>query len=351
MAGQGKLMKAAVLYKAEDLRLEDRAFPEPADDEVIVQMSMNGICGSDIHFYERGELGPFKVTVPYVPGHEAAGRVVESARDGRGPAKGQRVAIEPGIPCRRCELCKSGRYNLCSDVRFLSAPPVDGTFSEYVAIPGDFAHALPESVDDESGAFIEPISVGLQACIRAGLKAADSVAILGSGPIGLVTYLVARSFGAAEIYMVDILKNRLEKAKALGATETIDSKDFDPVAVIEDLTSGRGVDVVFDTSGSSEACALAPKIASRGGSITLVGWPETSVFPYPVEVLIEKELDLHGVNRYCNTFPKAISLLAGGGLEIKSLITNHFPFERVCEAFEFARDNRSSTIKIMVASG
>ncbi len=343
-------MKAAVLYRAEDLRLEERAFPEPQEDEVVVQIKVNGICGSDRHFFERGELGPFKVTVPYVPGHEASGVVVESARDGRGPVKGQRVSIEPGIPCRRCELCKGGRYNLCSDVRFLSAPPVDGTFAEFVAIPADFAHALPDSVDDESGAFVEPISVGLQACTRAGLKAADSVAILGSGPIGLVTFLVARCFGASEVYMVDILKNRLDMAKVLGATGTIDSKESDPITVIDEMTSGRGVDVVIDASGSSEACAIAPKIASRGGSVTLVGWPEASVFPYPVEVLIEKELDLHGVNRYCNTFPKAISLLAAGGLNIESLITDRFPFERVCEAFEFARDNRSTAIKVMVAN-
>ncbi|MGC9520274.1 MAG: NAD(P)-dependent alcohol dehydrogenase [Anaerolineae bacterium] len=342
-------MHAAVLHAAGDLRYEEVPVPQPQPDEVLVRVRMNGICGSDIHFFERGQLGPFRVTEPYIPGHEACGVVVEPASTVGGPAVGQRVAIEPGIPCRRCEFCKSGRYNLCPDVVFMSAPPVDGTFAEYVALAADFAHPVPDSVSDEEAAFIEPISVGVQACSRAQLKAGDTIAVLGSGPIGLVTLLVARAYGATEAFAVDLLENRLELAESLGA-RPIDASSTDTVAAIEELTNGRGVDVVFDTSGSAAACRITPYLARRGGVVTVVGWPKTATVDYPVEVVLEKELDVRGVNRYANTYPTAIGLLASGRLNVTPLISHRFAFEDVVEAFEFATDHPSETIKVMVVN-
>ncbi len=341
-------MQAAVLHKAHDLRYEKIPAPEPAPDEVLIRIRMNGLCGSDIHFYESGKLGPFRVTKPYVPGHEACGVVVRAAADGRGPRPGARVAVEPGIPCRRCEWCKKGRYNLCPDVTFLSAPPINGTFAEQVAIVSDFAHLVPDSVSDEQAAFVEPISVGIQAAHRARLTPGMTVAILGSGPIGLVTYLVSRAYGATECYLFDVLDHRLALAESLGATATINSKKADPIKTLMDLTGGRGVDVVFDTSGSSVACRIAPELAARGGVLTLVGWPEVRAFEYPIEVVIEKELDVRGVNRYCNTFPEAIALLAAGRLDVGPLVSHRYAFADVCEAFRFATENRSATVKVMI---
>jgi L-iditol 2-dehydrogenase len=341
-------MMAAVLHSAGDLRYEEAPVPEPGPDDVLIEVKANGLCGSDIHFFEDGRLGPYEVTRPYIPGHEACGTVVRASRSGIGPAVGQRVAIEPGVPCRRCALCKSGRYNLCRDVVFMSEPPVNGTFAQYVALAADFAHPLPDGVGDESGAFVEPISVGIQACARADLTAAQSVAVLGAGPIGLVTLLVARAFGAADAYVVDVLPNRLGIAAELGATATVDATEADAAEAMDELTAGRGVDVVFDTSGSFNACAAAPLIAARGGIIAQVGWPDLHQVPYPVETVMEKELDVRGVNRYCNTYPRAISLLASGGLDVSPLITHRFPFARVCDAFQFASENREATLKVMV---
>jgi L-iditol 2-dehydrogenase len=342
-------MKAAVLYGPKDLRYEEVPVPQTEAGDVLIKIKMNGLCGSDIHFYENGELGPFKVTQPYIPGHEACGEIVEINGTVKGSAVGRRVAIEPGIPCRRCEFCKTGRYNLCQDVVFLSAPPINGTFAEYAALPADFAHPLPDAVDDEAGAFVEPISVGIQACQRARLHAASRVAILGAGPIGLVTFLVARAYGATEVYLIDMLAHRLELGQTLGASACINPRQTDPVEALTELTKGRGADIVFDTSGSSQACALAPRLAVRGGVVTLVGWPEQSAFTYPVEVIIEKELDVRGVNRYCNTYPKAIALLAAGKIDVAPLISHRFQSEHVCDAFEFASENRSATIKVMIA--
>ena len=348
-----KQMNAAVLHGAGDLRFQKTDVPGKGPEDVLIRVQMNGICGSDIHFFEDGRLGPYEVTRPYIPGHEASGTVVEEADSGShlsgAPRKGQRVAIEPGIPCRRCILCKSGRYNLCRDVRFLSAPPENGSFAEYVSIPWDFAHPLPDSVDDECGAFVEPISVGIQACERAGLSAGSSVAIIGAGPIGLTLALVARSYGAAVIYLVDVLDSRLEFGRTMGADHVFNPTKEDVVASVVEA-SGGGVDVVFDTSGSSIAAAGTPDLAARGGVIVLVGWPEIASFPFPIEQVLEKELDVRGVNRYCNTYPKAISLLAAGSLNPKPLVSHRYGFSDVVSAFEFARDNRTKTMKVMVAN-
>ncbi|MGA2612198.1 MAG: NAD(P)-dependent alcohol dehydrogenase [Spirochaetia bacterium] len=343
-------MHAAVLYSPRDLRYEQVPVPATGPDEVLVEITTNGLCGSDIHFYKEGKLGPFIVDRPYIPGHEACGVVVREAAKSGGPRRGERVAVEPGIPCRRCPLCKSGRYNLCRDVVFMSAPPVNGTFAEFAAVAADFAHPLPASVDEESGAFIEPVSVGVQACTRGGLRAAASAAVIGAGPIGLVTMLVARAFGASTVYLIDRLPSRLALGAKLGATATIDASTSDPAARITELTDGMGVDFVFDASGSSAACASAPALAARGGSVTIIGWPEKSTFPYPVEIVIEKELDIHGTNRYANAFPRAIALLASGKLDVHPLVSHRFTLDKVTEAFAFAADHPAETIKVMVRS-
>lgn len=350
MADESNEMQAGVLYAPRDLRHERVPTPKPASGEVLVKITTNGLCGSDIHFYKEGRLGPFVVDRPYIPGHEACGVVVREAERPGGPRKGQRVAVEPGIPCRRCAHCKSGRYNLCRDVVFMSAPPVNGTFAEYVAVAADFAHPLPDSVDDESGAFVEPLSVGVQACTRGGLRAASSVAVIGAGPIGLVTMLVARAFGAARVFLIDRLPSRLALAASLGADATIDVSAEDPVARIAGLTGGAGADNVFDASGSSAACASAPALAARGGSVTIIGWPERSSFPFPIESVIEKELDLHGTNRYANAFPRAISLLESRRVDVHPLVSHRFTLSAVPEAFAFAADHPAETVKVMVSA-
>jgi len=340
-------MRAAVLHAPRDLRYEEVPVPSTRPEEVLVRITTNGLCGSDIHFFKEGKLGPFVVDRPYIPGHEACGVIVREANTG-GPRQGTRVAFEPGIPCRRCALCKSGRYNLCRDVVFMSAPPISGTFAEYAAVAADFAHPLPDNVDEESAAFVEPLAVGVQACTRAGLQAAATVAIIGAGPIGLVTMLVARAFGAARAILVDTVPSRLALGGRLGAAVTINALEREPQARVAEVTSGLGVDYVFDASGSSVACASAPGLAARGGSVTIIGWPDKAAFPYPVELDIEKELDVHGVNRYCNAFPRAIALLARGVIDMHPLVSHRYSLEHVVEAFSFPADHPAETIKVMI---
>jgi len=204
-------------------------------------------------------------------------------------------------------------------------------------------------VDEESGAFVEPLAVGVHACARAGMRAASTVVIIGAGPIGLVTMLAARAFGAAMVILVDRLSHRLSLALRLGAAAVINADDEDPIKQVFELTGGAGADFVFDASGSSRACAAAPAMAAQGGSVTLIGWPEKSTFPYPAESIIEKELDIHGTNRYVNAFPRAIALLASGSIDVHPLVSHRYRLDHVVDAFAFAADNPSRTIKLMVS--
>ncbi len=343
-------MRVAVLHQQRDLRFEEIPKPEINADEVLVKIKANGICGSDIHFYEKGELGPFKVTEPYVPGHESAGKIVETGREVTKFSVNDRVVIEPGISCRRCEYCKTGKYNLCPDVKFLSAPPVDGTLSEYAAVPSDFVFGLADSMDYKAGALVEPAAVGVHSCNRAQITAGMKVAVLGVGPIGLLTLQSAQAFGATEIYAVDIIEERLQLAKNLGASHTINAEKSNLEEKIMELTAQEGVHIVFETAGSTKTAQTAVGIARRGGKVIHVGWTDPGQFSYDIETLMEKELDVRGVNRYANAFSRAINLMEAGNVQVKPLITHQFKFTNVVDAFDYISNNKTEVIKAVIES-
>src|SRR3954463_14050866 len=209
-------MKVAVLHAPGEIRIEERERPEPGPREVLVQITAVGVCGSDVHYYEHGRIGPFVVDAPLILGHESAGRVVELGPGATKHAVGDRVTLEPGVPCGRCRECRAGRYNLCADVRFFATPPIDGAFADFVAIHEDFAFALPDSISDEAGALMEPLSVGIWACQKANVSAGDRVLVTGAGPIGLLAAQCARAFGATEIAVTDLNARRLSLAESTG---------------------------------------------------------------------------------------------------------------------------------------
>jgi len=322
-------MKAGVLYDVYDLRVEEIDKPEVQDEEVMIKVKANGICGSDVHFYKEGELGPFVVNEPYVPGHECSGEIVDLGRKVKGIERGDRVVVEPGIPCRKCEFCKEGKYNLCPEVVFLSAPPIDGTFSEYVSIPYDFVYKIPSSMTYWEGALVEPAAVGVHACNRAGVTAGNSVAVLGVGPIGLLTLQAAKSFGATQILVVDILDQRLNMAGELGAHSTINATEEDVTQRILEAIEGKGIDIVFETAGSIQTSQLAVKVAKRGGTVVHVGWANSKKFEYNIAEVMEKELDIIGINRYANAFSTTINLINDGKIKVKPLITHDFKLENI----------------------
>ncbi|MGD2175662.1 MAG: NAD(P)-dependent alcohol dehydrogenase [Candidatus Brocadiaceae bacterium] len=343
--GAKTTMKAVYLVARGEFDLREVPVPEPGPGEVLVAVRSCGICGSDIHFYEKGRIGDFVVAEPLVLGHEAAGEVVGLGADVRALERGDRVAVEPGIPCRRCEYCLSGRYNLCPDVMFLSAPPHDGFFREYVSVPEEFAYRLPESVSMEAGATVEPLAVGLHAVGLVGLGPGERVAVLGTGPIGLLAIAAARAAGATEVAAVDLVPMRLEFALRMGATVAVNAGEEDASVALADWA-----DVVLDCVAVSQTLTQAFDIIRPGGRVAWVGMAG-SVAEVPFQKFQLKEASVTGVFRYANRFGSAVNLLASGMIDPLPLVTHRFEFPRVEDAVEFAAQNRQLALKTMVNFG
>ncbi|XP_046966675.1 sorbitol dehydrogenase-like [Vanessa cardui] len=338
----------AVLHKTKDLRLEQTPIPQIADDEVLLRMDCVGICGSDVHYWQTGSCGHFVLKEPMIMGHEASGVVAKLGAKVKNLKVGDRVAIEPGVPCRYCEFCKTGRYHLCPDIQFCATPPVHGNLARYYKHAADFCYKLPDHVSMEEGALLEPLSVGIHACRRGGVTAGNSVLILGGGPIGLVTLLSARAMGASKIIITDLLQSRLDMAKKLGADYTLlvnkDSNEADIVRKVHELL-GTHPDISIDASGAQSTVRLALLATKSGGVAVLVGMgsPELTL---PLAGAVAREVDIRGIFRYVNEYPIALSMVASGQVDVKPLVTHHFSMEDTLEAYEVAR--RGLGIKVMI---
>jgi len=341
---------SAVLHKKGDLRLENRPIPVPKDDEVLIRMSAVGICGSDVSYLVKGYIGDFVVNSPMVLGHESAGVVAKCGKNVTSLKIGDRVAIEPGVPCRYCDNCKSGKYNLCKDVIFCATPPVDGSLCRYYTHAADFCYKLPDHVTLEEGALLEPLSVGVHACRRAGVTLGTTVLICGAGPIGLVSLLVAKSMGASNILITDIAENRLELAKTLGAHHTIKITPGGEVAdLVKEVEAKMGVrpDVTIECSGAESSIKLAILGTKSGGCVLLVGLGPSEV-KVPIVDAATREVDIRGVFRYANCYPIALAMVAAGVVDVKKLITHHFTIEETKEAFETSRTGAGGAVKVMI---
>jgi len=342
---------ACVLHAVNDMRLEERPTPKPGPHEVLIAVRSVGICGSDVHYWTNGRIGPFILNAPMVLGHESAGQVVAVGEKVTTLKAGDRVTMEPGVPCRMCTHCKTGRYNMCPDVIFMATPPYDGSLSNYIVHPADFCFKLPDHVSFDEGAMCEPLSVGVHAVTRANITLGNSVLVTGSGPIGLMSILAAKAAGAGVIITADIKAERLEVAKQVGSTHVIDlSKTNDPLSKIFEVVPG-GVDAVIECSGAQSAIVTAIRGVRNGGVVVLVGLgaPEITL---PIVEAAVREVDLRGVFRYANCYPKALALIASGAVDVKPCITHHFPFAQVQKAFDVAKagqdDNKKMAIKVAV---
>jgi L-iditol 2-dehydrogenase len=320
--------RAAVLHGIHDLRIEDLPLPQPDPHEVLVQISAVGICGSDVHYYEHGRIGDFVVEAPMILGHESGGTVIAVGSAVSHLALGQRVALEPGVPCRRCEQCRAGRYNLCPDVKFFATPPVDGSLAERVVIDADFAFPVPDPLSDAGAALIEPLSVGIWACRKAGVTTGSRVLVTGAGPIGVLAGLVARASGAAHVAVTDLNAARLAQALDLGIDQAV------PAGT--DLAD-VGADVLLECTGV-EAVAGAGITALRpAGTAVLVGMGANAQMTLPVQAIQNRELTVTGTFRYANTYPAAIALAASGRIDLDSLVGARVPLERTEDALRMGR--------------
>lgn len=339
-------MQAAVMTDVETLQFEARERPTPDDDEVLVRISDVGICGSDLHYYTEGKIGDFVVEDPIVLGHESAGEVVEVGDAVESPKVGDRVTIEPGVPCRRCEFCKRGEYHLCDGITFMATPPDDGAFVEYVAWPADFVYTLPESVSTAEGALCEPLSVGIHASRQAGIEPNDTVLVTGAGPIGMVAMEAAHAAGAGDIYMSDVVGAKLDRAEQRGAAGTIDVTEQNLADAVEAFTDGRGVDKVIEASGAATVYGHALDAVRRGGTITCVGIGEEEI-PFNFTRATNKEVKIHGSFRYSNTYSEAVDLLRRGVVDVAGIIDDEYAFEDLPMALKAAQD--PSVVKTMVS--
>jgi L-iditol 2-dehydrogenase len=323
-------MRASVLRAAGDLVVEDRPEPVPGPHEVLVRVSSVGVCGSDVHYYEHGRIGSYTVEAPLVLGHEASGVVVGTGSQVDPSRIGERVSIEPGVPDFTCEQCLAGRYNLCPHVRFFATPPVDGAFAELVTVNGQFAHVVPDSLSDDAAALLEPLSVGLWACRKAGVGAGSRVLVTGAGPVGLVAAQTALALGAAEVVVTDVNPHRLELARDLGATQVVDVRTSSLAE--HDLAP----DVLLECSGHPSAAGQAIPCLARAGRVVLVGMGGDEVV-LPLSRIQEHELVVTGTFRYAHTWPAAIALAASRRVELDRLVTGHYGLDQVAEALTAPR--------------
>ncbi|XP_035826585.1 sorbitol dehydrogenase-like [Aplysia californica] len=300
----------AMLYKTDDLRMEDLPVPKPGPGQVQLSMQEVGICGSDVHFWTNGRIGDYIVKAPMALGHEASGIVSELGQGVTSLKVGDRVAIEPGVPCRMCNYCKTGRYNLCVDMKFCATPPCHGNLARYYVLDADFCFKLPDHVSLEEGALLEPLSVAVHATNRAGVGLGSTVLICGAGPIGLVHILTAKAKGASVVCITDIDDSRLQKAKELGADYTVKvtSRDAQQTAQLVEEAMGEKPDITIECSGAPSSLQTA----------------------------------VYAVN-----YPTALAMVASGKVNVKPLITHKFKLEESIKAFEATK--RGEGIKIMIS--
>ncbi|MDW7656034.1 MAG: NAD(P)-dependent alcohol dehydrogenase [Bacillota bacterium] len=344
---EGK-MKVAVMTGIGQMAFVEKAIPQPQADEVLVKIEAVGICGSDLHYYEQGRIGGFVVEPPFVLGHESAGVVVEAGADVTHLKVGDRVALEPGKTCGQCEFCKSGRYNLCPDVIFFATPPVDGVFQEYITHEAALCFKLPDSVDAVSGALIEPLAVGFHAVRQGDARIGQSAIIFGAGCIGLVTLLALRAIGIYDVTVVDVLDNRLEKARSIGASHTIQARGADVTAEGRKITGGRGYDLAFETAGLELTTRQSMEMVKKGGVIVLIGYSASGEMNLPVSMALDKELTLKTIFRYRHVYPLAIQAVADGLINLGSIVTNTFDFAEVARAMDESAHNKAQIVKAVI---
>ncbi len=333
--------QAAVLYAPHDIRIEERPVPRPGPGEVLIEITAVGVCGSDVHYYEHGRIGSYVVRQPLILGHESAGVVVDVGEGVNKSRIGERVAIEPGIPDGTCQQCRTGHYNLCPNVRFFGTPPIDGAFTNYVTVPDSFAYKLPASMSDEEGALIEPLSVGLWACRKVQLQGADHILVTGAGPIGLLAMKVALALGATEVTMTDVSPQRLEMARKLGATRTVN------VARESLADAGVEADVLLECSGNQKALMDGLRCLRPAGKAVAVGMNPGEEISIPMAFLQNREITLTGTFRYANTYADAIALVATGHIDLKPIITGHYTLAETEQALQ-ATKNDPANIKSVV---
>jgi len=342
------MTRALVLERQHELALRDNDLPmETGPGTVKIKLHTVGVCGSDVHYYTHGRIGPFVVNAPMVLGHEAAGTVVEIGAGVTGLEVGDRVCMEPGIPDPTSRASRLGMYNVDPAVTFWATPPIHGVLTPYVVHPAAYTFKLPGNVSFAEGAMVEPFAVGMQAATRARITPGDTAVVLGAGPIGTMVAVAALAGGCARAIVADLAQPKLDIAAKYQGVVPVNIREQDLVTEVKRLTDSWGADVVFECSGSPRAWQSIADLLRPGGCIVVVGLPVEPV-DFDVAALSVKELRIESVFRYAHQYDRAIALMASGRVDLKPLISETFGFADSIKAFDRAVEARPTDVKLQI---
>jgi L-iditol 2-dehydrogenase len=346
-------MKAARLHGPLDMRVEEISEPEsPQKGEVLLKIKAVGICGSDLHMYQDGRIGDTIFATPLVIGHEFMGEVIALGEapiggDHQSLQIGQRVAVDPSCPCYQCEMCETGHPNLCPNHSFYGVYPTNGAMQSCMVVQARNCFPLPDNLSNAAGTLLETLGVAIHTLDLAKLKVANSVAVIGCGPVGMLILKLAQIYGAMPVYAFDKLAWRVEKAREWGAI-AYNVNEVDPVATIMKETNGRGVDLVVEAAWANESVQVAADIARIGGKIVLVGIPGDDRLTMQHSTPRRKGLTMLAVRRMKHTYPRAIKLATSGLLNLDDLVSHNFSLDETPMAFAKNNNYEEGVNKIIL---
>ncbi|MAT42608.1 MAG: alcohol dehydrogenase [Anaerolineaceae bacterium] len=329
-------MKVLRLHSAGKLQFHEEKEPHLLSGQKLVKLGAVGICGSDLHWFNSSGIGDAKLQNPLVLGHEMAGWTED----------GQLVAIDPSVPCGKCDYCLEGNPNLCPTQRFAGHAGEDGGSREYMAWPSDCLFPLPEGFTASDGAMLEPLGVAMYALQLSNFQIGDSVGVFGCGPIGLLIIQLARLAGASQIIATDVLQHRVNAAIANGVDQSYFVKDISAENQFQDSFPGKQLDVVFEVAGDQDAVNSALALVKPGGKVILVGIPANDRTEVSASLVRRKGLALQWVRRMKHTYPRSIELVKQGLVDVRTIVSHHLPFDQAEEAFLIAQ--RREGLKVML---
>ncbi len=342
-------MKSMMLTGIREMRMFD--VPDPmltGPKDVMIKMKVIGVCGSDVHYYKSGKIGSQVVSYPFPVGHEGAGEVISVGPEVTRVKPGDRIAIEPAMPCWECDQCLAGRPNTCRKLKFLGCPgQAEGCLSEYLIMPETSCFPIPDEMSYDEAALSEPLAIGLYAVNRSIELNNASVGILGFGPIGMSVFLSAQSKGAEKIYVTDKIEERIVAARNTGASFAGHADDPDLIDSIMNLEP-HGLDVIFECCGQQEATNQALELLKPGGKLMIIGIPEFNTWLFPVDKMRRKEVTIRNVRRQNETLDETLELISENRVNLDPMVTHRFPFDQTKGAFDLVADYRDGVMKAMI---
>lgn len=342
-------MKKVVLTGIKRMEVIDAPMPEIVKDtDVLIKMSVVGVCGSDIHYYDTGRIGSQIVEYPFAVGHEGAGVVAKVGSAVTAVKVGDRIAVEPSIACGECDQCKAGRENTCRNNLFLGCPgQIEGNLQEYMVMPESQCLKIEDHMTPDDGANSEPLAIGLYANKIARLDKDATIGILGFGPIGMSVMLMAKALGFKNFFVSEKIDERSEMAKATGAKAVFNPNSEN---VTQSLTAKEPLllDAVFECCGKQDALDTAFEIVKPGGKIIIVGIPEFDKWTFSADVARRKEITIFHCRRQNHCTEETLELLAKGKVDANLMVTHRFTLDKTKEAFDLVSNYQDGVMKAMI---